>query len=217
MDQVSPAMQFGMEKVETCSWESSSPHACQSSDESILATSLEHEHGDPTSNQAAYSVLIDDPENCLNTSRDSTEEPLSPSNLQILQHESVCKEEQGSDYSCVPLNSDAAMLEVPRSKKGYRSNTLASSSLDDFEGSQIPNIMVPAGASSSSTSADCGGAVCSSSIPQSLQFGTHLQPGMRDNNIVISLEGAELWHQFFQAGTEMIITKSGRYAALLYW
>lgn len=32
-----------------------------------------------------------------------------------------------------------------------------------------------------------------------------------DPNIKISLENAELWQQFHQIGTEMIITKLGRY------
>lgn len=32
-----------------------------------------------------------------------------------------------------------------------------------------------------------------------------------DPNVKISLENAELWEQFHQIGTEMIITKLGRY------
>lgn len=44
-----------------------------------------------------------------------------------------------------------------------------------------------------------------------MRFGTYLLPEKQDKNIIISLEGAELWHQFYQVGTEMIITKSGRY------
>ena len=41
-------------------------------------------------------------------------------------------------------------------------------------------------------------------------FGSFINPGKGDPNIVVSLESADLWHQFYQAGTEMIITKSGR-------
>lgn len=41
-------------------------------------------------------------------------------------------------------------------------------------------------------------------------FGSFVDPGKADPNIAISLESADLWHQFYQAGTEMIITKSGR-------
>ena len=41
-------------------------------------------------------------------------------------------------------------------------------------------------------------------------FGSFVDPGKGDPNILVSLESAELWHQFYQAGTEMIITKSGR-------
>ena len=45
-------------------------------------------------------------------------------------------------------------------------------------------------------------------------FGSFVAPGKLDPNIVVSLEGADLWHQFYQAGTEMIITKSGRQVIL---
>ena len=46
--------------------------------------------------------------------------------------------------------------------------------------------------------------------PSPMLFGSFVAPGKADPNIVVSLEGADLWHQFYQAGTEMIITKSGR-------
>ena len=46
--------------------------------------------------------------------------------------------------------------------------------------------------------------------PSPMLFGSFVAPGKLDPNIVVSLEGADLWHQFYQAGTEMIITKSGR-------
>lgn len=46
--------------------------------------------------------------------------------------------------------------------------------------------------------------------PSPMLFGSFVSPGKLDPNVVVSLEGAELWHQFYQAGTEMIITKSGR-------
>ena len=79
-----------------------------------------------------------------------------------------------------------------------------------------PSVGIPAGASTSSTAAagskalvpDCND-LCT--IPQCMRFGTYLLPEKQDKNIIISLEGAELWHQFYQVGTEMIITKSGRY------
>lgn len=47
-------------------------------------------------------------------------------------------------------------------------------------------------------------------IPSPMLFGSFVAPGKADPNIVVQLEGADLWHQFYQAGTEMIITKSGR-------
>ena len=46
--------------------------------------------------------------------------------------------------------------------------------------------------------------------PSPMLFGSFVSPGKLDSNVVVSLEGADLWHQFYQAGTEMIITKSGR-------
>ena len=41
---------------------------------------------------------------------------------------------------------------------------------------------------------------------------TKTSPGKsrKGSNIAVTLEGADLWHQFYSAGTEMIITKSGR-------
>ncbi len=47
--------------------------------------------------------------------------------------------------------------------------------------------------------------------PSPMLFGSFVSPGKLDPNVVVSLEGADLWHQFYQSGTEMIITKSGRY------
>ena len=38
----------------------------------------------------------------------------------------------------------------------------------------------------------------------------HAHSSNSSSKVVITLEGADLWHQFCQAGTEMIITKSGR-------
>ena len=46
--------------------------------------------------------------------------------------------------------------------------------------------------------------------PSPMLFGSFVSPGKLDPNVVVSLEGADLWHQFYQVGTEMIITKSGR-------
>lgn len=46
--------------------------------------------------------------------------------------------------------------------------------------------------------------------PSPMLFGSFVAPGKVDPNIVVQLEAADLWHQFYQAGTEMIITKSGR-------
>ena len=46
--------------------------------------------------------------------------------------------------------------------------------------------------------------------PSPILFGSFAAPGKADPSIVVQLEAADLWHQFYQAGTEMIITKSGR-------
>jgi hypothetical protein len=35
-------------------------------------------------------------------------------------------------------------------------------------------------------------------------------PGERDPNIKADLENSDLWSQFYDSGTEMIITKTGR-------
>lgn len=210
MDQVSPALQYGLDKVETCSWESSSPHACQSSNEGTLATEL----GPSTSGETvAYSMMTYEG-NPRSRSRDSTAEPSSPANLQILQ-EPDCKDEEqnSSEYSCgLPVDNDTAMLEVAdlspsevQSKKDHRGYRSTRASASTFEEEEYQHMTAPL---SSSTSAESSRPL---SAPQCLQLGTYLQPGKQDKNIIVSLEGAELWHQFYQAGTEMIITKSGRY------
>lgn len=46
--------------------------------------------------------------------------------------------------------------------------------------------------------------------PSPMPFGSFVASRKADPNIVVQLEAADLWHQFYQAGTEMIITKSGR-------
>lgn len=209
MDQVSPALQYGLDKVETRSWESSSPHACQSSNESVLASSLDYSSASQQTEGVAYSVvtLEDNPR-----SRDSSVEPQSPANLQIMQ-ESVCKEESeqhsSNEYSCgMAMSDDAALIEVAdpsspevRSKRGYHASVGVYEE-EPYQRRIVDMTALPAAEGQ-------GGGL--HTIPQCVQFGTYLQPGKQDKNIVISLEGAELWHQFYQAGTEMIITKSGRY------
>ena len=52
--------------------------------------------------------------------------------------------------------------------------------------------------------------------PAPIDYGSplSLQPQLMPvRQIAITLEGADLWHQFFQAGTEMIITRAGRQAS----
>ncbi len=36
------------------------------------------------------------------------------------------------------------------------------------------------------------------------------QSGNGESKVEVTVEGADLWHQFYQAGTEMIITRAGR-------
>lgn len=215
MDQVSPALQYGVDQVETCSWESSSPHAYQSSNDSTLTGPLELS----TNRQetVAYSVITSKG-NPPSRSRDSTP---SPANLQIMQESGVvCKEEEqqqhsSSEYSCsMTLSDDASILdaadpnlqEVP-SKKRYRGTRASASAFEDEDYQHIVDMTVPPSTSAEDSTGGRG-------IPQCMQFGTFLQPGKKDSCIMIALEGAELWDQFFQAGTEMIITKSGRYVTL---
>lgn len=55
----------------------------------------------------------------------------------------------------------------------------------------------------------------SEAVAQGLNFNpisslTSVEPGKKDPRIHVSLEGGELWRQFLQVGTEMIITRSGR-------
>lgn len=219
MDQVSPALQYGLDQVETCSWKSSSPHACQSSNDSTLAGSLELSSNVTNPRETvAYSVITFEG-NPPSRSRDSTS---SPANLHILQESdgSVCKEEElqqqsSGEYSCGMADASAAepSPQEVRSKKGYHGYPDASASASAFEDENYQHIVdmtvPPAASAEEGTGSDYRG------IPQCMQFGTFLQPGKKDPRIMIALEGAELWDQFFQAGTEMIITKSGRSVAII--
>jgi hemolysin activation/secretion protein len=40
---------------------------------------------------------------------------------------------------------------------------------------------------------------------------------INDSNIKIELDGKDLWEQFYKHGTEMVITKSGRYVKFLFF
>lgn len=228
MDQISPALQFGLDKVETCSWESSSPHSL---DESVHNTSsCPQEQGSSPCNLAEpemYSVMTVESHH-PNESRETSPEPLSPSNLQILHDPDciACKEEleeTSSDYSCGMPMGNAGLLEGAesngeevRAKKEYH-DLHASSSLDpigafgEYPSHDHPNQVItlappppPPSAAEPLTPDD----ICA--IPPCLRYGTYLPPERQDKTIIVALEGAELWHQFYLAGTEMIITKSGR-------
>ena len=60
------------------------------------------------------------------------------------------------------------------------------------------------------------------SLPSPLGYEALSGPGSansasrRDPNIKVNLENEELWTQFHQIGTEMIITKLGRSVAILF-
>ena len=220
MDQVSPALQFGGDKVETRSWESSSPQECHSPRRSVHTPApcgLERDDSPPNlAKPEIYSVLT--MENNPDESRDSTVEPLTPANLHILQEQEsvVCKEEKhlDSDYGCsVPLiiddDSDTIdQTDIEGKEDCYTIPAHSVDPIDNFGDYQDQMVDVPPSAAAE-VQAPKRSDVCT--IPQCLQFGTYLPREQQDKNVMISLEGAELWHQFYQAGTEMIITKSGRY------
>lgn len=226
MDQVSPALQYGMDKVETCSWESSSPHSLSGSLHNTSSCPLPEQGSSPSSlaEPEVYSVRMAVESN-PNESRDSTEEPLTPAHLQ----EQACKEEEARDYSCGVAQNNAAMLECAESNgeevksKNYRDPNAPSylSAYGGYDYSSCAGQMValaPPPLPQASTSAaepqePEAEPTESTAIPPCLQFGTYLSPEKQNKKIVVSLEGAELWHQFYQAGTEMIITKSGRLVA----
>ena len=221
MDQVFPELQFGVDKVETYSWESNSPHAGKSPSDVIYSAPCPPQHRSSPANPTEPEVYSVEGHG----SRDCSAEPLSPANLQIMQDQDpvVCKEEeQGSDYSCELLDAGADPNEVRAKPKKEYLNPQASTSLDAMssygEYSQDPAIVnvpppppppLPSSSATANPMMSESGDLCT--IPPCMRFGTYLPPEKQDKNIMISLEGAELWHQFYQAGTEMIITKSGRY------
>lgn len=214
MDQVSPALQYSIDKVETCSWDSSSPHS------SLHNTSC------PLREQASSPASMAEPEmytvRMASGSRDSTEEPLTPASLQVVQEQRslVCKEES-RDYNCAMAQNSAAMVDCaePNGEEVKSKNYGAPSSAYPFEGydytNQMVNLAPPPLPQASTSSAEPGGAgdtenTDSAAIPLCLQFGTIIPPEEQNQKIIISLEGADLWEQFYRVGTEMIITKSGR-------
>lgn len=179
-----------------------------------------------------------------NRSRDSTSEPLTPTNLQGLDDPDsvLCKEIKTEYAACdmaiggeIPLEEscieESAGYVENSEEQGYNcEQNLSVGSIDNLVG--YHNQMVDMGtappvhlmhsshavlassAPSTSSAAEHQKSKCidisGGALPACLSFGTHLSPEKQDRNVIISLEGADLWHQFFQAGTEMIITKSGR-------
>ncbi len=232
MDQVSPALQFGIDKVESCSWESSSPKTCQSPSEDMHTAACALNPGaSPTAGHLSkpeiYSVMMTMEQGNRNGSRDSTAEPLTPANLKV-QDSVICKDE--GEYSC-SANLDAnieddnntggagAGIKVKKECYGLQNTSLDSiDTFGEYRHNQMAAELPPpppqpqSQATATTTEQQAAPAKCNEicSIPQCLQFGTYIAPEVQDKRIMISLEGAELWHQFYQVGTEMIITKSGR-------
>ena len=246
MDKVSPALQYGLEKVETRSWESSDSLAYQSPEESALSAATlddrELEDSDAQETRmASYSVLAVEGGG-QSRSRESTAEPISPPDLQILQEpeHGSCKPKESygaggagtAEMPGVLSEADAAILEVAepsppevRSKKSAYRNANLYEEAEGYRPSPPggvinlapPPAAVPPPSSAIASSGKGGGAGESSgsstdsrNTQQCIQIGTYLPPEKQNKNIGISLEGADLWRRFYQVGTEMIITKSGR-------
>lgn len=222
MDKVSPALQYGLDPMENCSWESSSPHACQSSNDSTLTASVDLVSSQTNPRDTVTYSVMNLEGNPQSRSQESTP---SPSNLQIVQEPggALCKDElQGSsEYACGLTVSDNASIDAgsspqevrsKRAQHGYRTIHASGGGFEEEEYQHIVDMTVPPTPSSTDVSVSSGDHRSSiPAVPQCMQFGTVLPAGKKDPRIVIVLEGAELWDQFFRAGTEMIITKSGRY------
>ena len=243
MDQVSPALQFGgVDQVETSSWESSSPQSsvCPPSSCESIHTSHDFTKQQPE----VYSVETMDGN--PDRSRDSTTEPLTPLDLEVL-HDAVVdrKKMLNNEYeTCgLPIGEEEGgnivvkdPPDIVKNGEGECYDCGQNPSVDSINSFRnYPNQMVdmtkilpqlsfaqPSHSATSATSPSSSSATeqpmskCieiygGGGVPACISFGTHLAPEKQDHNVIISVEGAELWHQFFQAGTEMIITKSGRY------
>ena len=225
MDQVSPALQYSTEKVETCSWESSSPQSLKDSALNTSTTCPLQESASSPADPEVYSVHMAVESN-PSESRDSTAEPATPANMQGVQEQCpvLCKEEGYStqDYSCAVL--EHAETGVKTKEYCHPGTSSSSSSLAAYEGFQnrdfsspIVNLAPPPLTSASAAESQQQqqqqqqqGSEPADPLPPTLSFGTYVPPEKQNKKIVVTLEGAELWHQFYQAGTEMIITKSGR-------
>ena len=223
MDQVSPALQYGAEKVETQSWENSSPHSLGGNLHNTPPCPVPADSS-PSSlpEPEMYSVRMAVERN-PNQSRASTEEPLTPTNLQLVQAQSsICSEETPDQSTNMAQTSASAMMESTSGEevrsKNHHSQSAPSYHLGglggyDYSGQMVTLAPPPLPQPSSSASAEQpqeANTADSAAIPACLQFGTILPPEKQNKKIKVTLEGDQLWQQFYQAGTEMIITKSGR-------
>ncbi len=230
MDEVSPAIPLrGMDKIEAGSWENaSSPSSeclsptCDSMPSSSDFTKLDH-HG-------IYSVETMDGGN-PDGSRASTVEPLSPPPLEVLQvSEGGMPEGEGEDTEFASTSDDQGLSGM-EDYSAYQSplmpiaNTMPQQPQQQV--AQEPHSTLVSSTSSPPSSAAVAATggdraavknadICGGALPACISFGTHLPPEKQDQNVMVALEGSDLWHQFFQAGTEMIITKSGRYTRILH-
>jgi len=179
------------------------------------------------------------------TSRASTEEPITPPGLEVIQVTEADIPEGVEDSSGqvgygTPSEEQSLSVSAMDSYGGYSSPimevSVSSQQQQSDQGQQQQQPMVQEAhsthvtstsspptsaaiqqasgerpsAAAAATSKNSNMDICGGALPACISFGTHLPLEKQDQNIVIALEGAELWHQFYQAGTEMIITKSGR-------
>ena len=234
MDKVSPAIALGvMEKVDAGSWEdnSSQSSTCQSPSCGGRPTASELDQPE------VYSVATI--EGNPDRSRDSTEEPLTPPGLEVIQVSDAGIAEGGEEssngqvsYGILSEDQSLSVNAVDSYGGGYNSSSMmevsgTTSQSDQGQQQQQPMVQEAHSTHVTSTSSPTSSAVqasgerpaakmdiCGGAMPACMSFGTRLPLEKQDQNIAIALEGAELWHQFYQAGTEMIITKSGRYILL---
>lgn len=245
MDQVSPALQYGgVDKIETCSWESSSPQSSTCPPSSCESTRTSHDFTEQQPEVYSVETMDGNP----NRSHDSISEPLTPLDFEVVHVANSMDSNEKLDVEYAPCGMPIegeeggnvvgkGSAEIVKNKEEenyvYEQNPSVDSinSFRDYRSQMVdmtkspqplpsvqPSHSATSSPSPSSSSAAehpmskcvelCGG----SGILACLSFGTYLAPEKQDRNVIISLERADLWHQFFQAGTEMIITKSGRLA-----
>lgn len=183
MDQISPVGNLLIQSVESCSWDNSSPRQSPGAVDTTIASYSEDENH--------HLVQVVNVETAPSESGGSLCDALTPGGaVEADQPEDILIPEYGGHQY---TNED--------SKSTYRNQ----SPIVNAEESQPTSVNV------SQLQRNEVQPDAEQVDINSMASTPYVEPGKKDPRVHVSLEGGELWRQFLQVGTEMIITRSGRY------